>query len=106
MPNPPCLDDCAFSGRTADATRFRTIELSGARGLTFFYSFHKLYAIHAHTPTMPYAKKTFERIPKADACWVYLPIPDGEEIIAIGVQLRRRFARLSTQKPCILVSAS
>lgn len=108
MPNPPCLDDCRFCGHIPQSTRFRTIHVRGVTGLTFFFSFSRVYAIHAHTPTMPHAKRTFESLSKrrqADMAWVYLPIPKGEAIIAFGVRLRRLEGRLKAQKPCFLVIA-
>ncbi len=62
--------------------------------------------IHAHTPAMPYAKRTFEHLSKrrqAGVAWVYLPIPKGEDIIALGLRLRQFEGRLKTQQPCFLV---
>ncbi|ORY58252.1 uncharacterized protein BCR38DRAFT_448479 [Pseudomassariella vexata] len=106
MPNPPRLEDCRFCGHIPQSTRFRTIDLRGATGLTFFFSFSKVYAIHAHTPKMPHAKREFERLTKrrqADMAWVYLPIPKGDDITALGVRVRHSEGRFITQKPCFLV---
>ena len=108
MPNPPDWKDCRFSGHVPQSTRFLTIDLRGVTGLTFFFSFSKVYAVHAHTPAMPYATRTFENLSKrrqAGVAWVYLPIPKGEDIIALGVRLRQQEGRLKSQQPCFLVIA-
>ena len=108
MPNPPDWKDCRFSGHVPQSTRFRTIDLRGVTGLTFFFAFSKVYGIHAHTPTLPYATRTFKHLSKrrqAGVTWLYLPIPTGEEIIALGVRLRQLEGRLKSQQPCFLVIA-
>jgi hypothetical protein len=105
MPNPPRLEDCEFFNQMGQSTRFRTVDLRGATGLTFFFAFEKVYAIHAHTLSMPYAKSTFDRLPRIVVSWIYLPIPRGEEIVALGLRLGRRDGRLLTQRVCFLVTA-
>ncbi|KAF5990559.1 hypothetical protein FBULB1_36 [Fusarium bulbicola] len=62
-PNPPGIEDCDFYGRVTPSMQFKTTNLRSVTGLTFFFSFSKLYAIHAHTHARPYATKTFERLP-------------------------------------------
>ncbi|KAH8900409.1 hypothetical protein GQ53DRAFT_128073 [Thozetella sp. PMI_491] len=106
MPSPPRISDCEFCGHLAQSMRFRTVDLRDATGLTFFFALNKVYAVHAHTPATPHATSTFERLAKrrqADVTWVYLPVPKGEEIMAIGVRSRQLEGRSTTQKPCILV---
>ncbi|KAI5459552.1 hypothetical protein BGZ63DRAFT_388280 [Mariannaea sp. PMI_226] len=106
MPNPPRLNDCRFSGHVAQSTRFRTIDLRGTTGLTFFFSFNKVYAVHAHTPRIPEANDTFSQLSQrrqVNVAWIYLPIPKEDEIIALTVRLRRSQGRSTAQKPCFLV---
>ncbi|KAF5638207.1 hypothetical protein F25303_7762 [Fusarium sp. NRRL 25303] len=62
-PNPPGIEDCDFYGRVTPSMQFKTTNLRSVTGLTFFFSFSKLYAIHAHTHARPYATKTFDRLP-------------------------------------------
>lgn len=111
MPNPPKIEDCNFIGHIAQSTRFRSIDLQGSgdsqvTGLTFFYSFSKIYAIHAHTPTAPYAEETWKQLSRRrrpNTAWAYLPMAKGDDILAFGVRLRQIDARRTTQKPCFLV---
>ncbi|KAH6874069.1 hypothetical protein B0T10DRAFT_415763 [Thelonectria olida] len=90
MPSPPSLEDCGFCGHIAQSTRFRTADLHGATGLTFFFSHGKVYAIHAHTATEPDSRRTFERISK-------------RQIIAFGVRVKQAEGRVTAQKPCFAV---
>ncbi|KAM0560011.1 hypothetical protein ACHAPJ_003968 [Fusarium lateritium] len=105
-PNPPHLEDCEFYGRVSQSMQFKTIDLRSVTGLTFFFSFSKLYAIHAHTQTRPYATRTFERLParrRDNAVWIYLPVPTGEEITAIAMRLKNEGGGPTTQKPFFLI---
>lgn len=105
-PNPPHLEDCEFYGRVSQSMQFKTIDLRGVTGLTFFFSFSKLYAIHAHTLTRPYARRTFERLParrQENVVWIHLPTPRGEKIVAIVSRLRDQGGGPTTQKPFFLV---
>lgn len=73
----------------------RTVELDKITGLTFFVKYMDIYAIHAHTPSSPFAGTTY---PKWSMCeeslddaitWVYVPISEGDSVTTIG---RRKVA--------------
>lgn len=105
--NPPDLQDCHFHGPTDKGERFWTIDLQTATGLTFFFLRKKVYGIHAHTARKPYANSTFDRLSKTHqpkVTWVYLPIPRGEEIVALGRRLKPEPIRgtFSSQIGCFL----
>ncbi|KAF5247025.1 hypothetical protein FANTH_6602 [Fusarium anthophilum] len=105
-PNPPGIEDCDFYGRVTPSMQFKTTNLRSVTGLTFFFSFSKLYAIHAHTHARPYATKTFERLPtkrQESVVWIYLPIPRDEEITAIAMRLKVEGGAATTQKPFFMV---
>ncbi|KAF5669902.1 hypothetical protein FCIRC_9087 [Fusarium circinatum] len=105
-PNPPGIEDCDFYGRVTPTMQFKTTNLRSVTGLTFFFSFSKLYAIHAHTHTRPYATKTFERLPakrQESVVWIHLPIPKDEEITAIAMRLKVEGGGATTQKPFFMV---
>ncbi|KAH6993661.1 hypothetical protein EDB82DRAFT_499663 [Fusarium venenatum] len=106
-PSPPRLEDCEFYGRVSQSMQLKTINLYAVSGLTFFFSHSKLYAVHAHTHKSPHATTTFERLSdtrRANAVSVYLPIPKGEEIIAIIIRLRSSLegGQSTAQKPFFL----
>ncbi|KAF4447697.1 hypothetical protein F53441_8792 [Fusarium austroafricanum] len=105
-PNPPHLEDCEFYGRVSQSMQFKTIDLRSVTGLTFFFSFSKLYAVHAHTQSRPYATRTFERLParrQENVVWIYLPMPRDEEITAIAMRLKNQGGGATTQKPFFLI---
>lgn len=110
MPDPPPLAECQFSGAIIpQATQFRTIDLRRATGLTFHFNHFKVYEISTHTRASPYARATSQqqiggpRV-RSRTAWVHLPIPRGEEIMAIAVRMTHgSHHELSTQKPCFLV---
>ncbi|KAI1873757.1 uncharacterized protein JN550_003026 [Neoarthrinium moseri] len=106
--SPPMLEDCLFSTRIPQSTLFRTVDLEGVSGLTFFYCTFKFYAVHAHTPSNSCAKQTFDRlVNKKSTAWIHLPMPKGEEIIALGVRFAQAGTRgaggLVTQRPYFMV---
>jgi len=108
-PSPPSLEDCEIHGRVSSSLQLKTVDLCGVSGLTFFFAFSKLYAVHAHTPARPYATSTFERLSRRrqlDVSWAYLPMPRGEEIYSIVIRLKvTSNGQISTlQKPWFLVS--
>lgn len=81
------------------STHLRTIELDKITGLTFFVNYTDIYAIHAHTPSSPFAGPSY---PQSSVCqesmedailWVYVPIPEGDSVTAIG---RRTVAETSS----------
>ncbi|KAK8001404.1 hypothetical protein PG991_013626 [Apiospora marii] len=110
MPDPPPLADCRFSGAVIpQATQFRAIDLRRATGLTFHFNHNKVYEIFAHTRAAPYARRATSQqhhgVPHVTyrRAWVHLPIPKGEEILAIAVRMTHgSHHELSTQKPCFL----
>ncbi|KAF4972541.1 hypothetical protein FSARC_928 [Fusarium sarcochroum] len=67
--------------------QFRTVSLSHTTGLTFFYRPGKVYSIHSHTVAEPSAVRAFERLPREirqEVLWVYVPVPPGDRIMAMG----------------------
>jgi hypothetical protein len=89
--------------------QLKTVGLCNVTGLTFFFSYSKLYTVHAHTHRDPFATMAWRRFsemrrPKVLA--VYLPIPQGEEIIAIVIRLRNSLegGQSTAQKASFLVS--
>ncbi|KAI7764104.1 hypothetical protein LZL87_006486 [Fusarium oxysporum] len=105
-PNPPGIEDCDFYGRVTPSMQFKTTNLRSVTGLTFFFSFSKLYAIHAHTHARPYATKTFDRLPvkrQESVVWIYLPMPRDEEITSIAMRLKVEGGGATTQKPFFMI---
>lgn len=112
MPDPPPLADCRFSGAVIpQATQFRSIDLRRSTGLTFHFDHNKVYEISTHTRAAPYSRRATAsqrqnggpRV-RYRTVWVHLPIPRGEEIMAIAVRMTYGgHHELSTQKPCFLV---
>ncbi|KAH0593015.1 hypothetical protein MHUMG1_09262 [Metarhizium humberi] len=54
-------------------------------GITFFFCFGEIYAIHAHTRRTPSAQSTYQLLSRrrqASVTWVYIPI-SGEDYIAL-----------------------
>jgi hypothetical protein len=93
-------------GMTGQSTQFRTIDTHKTTGITFFLELGMIFGIHGHTPTMPCAKTTFERLPRRrqrGVTWAYIPIPTGDQIFALAVPSRNSDG---LSKPCILVVAS
>lgn len=108
MPCPPALDDCRFYGHIPRSIRFRTVDLQAATGVTFFFATSKVFAVHAHTPAAPDARATFARLSKQrqeKVSWVYLPLPEGEEVTALGLRLRKPEKWPTIQMPCFLVGS-
>ncbi|KAF5624453.1 hypothetical protein F52700_9621 [Fusarium sp. NRRL 52700] len=105
-PSPPGIEDCEFYGRVTSSMQFKTTDLRSVTGLTFFFSFSKLYAIHAHTHARPYASKAFDRLPakrQESVVWIYLPMPRDEEITAIAMRLKVEGGGATTQKPFFMI---
>ncbi|KAH8758031.1 hypothetical protein F5883DRAFT_357265, partial [Diaporthe sp. PMI_573] len=88
--DPPKLEHCNFYGTPRQSwQRFRTVDLSKARGITFFYINGYLYGIHIHLPTHPCALSTFERLSErsqSGSVWIYLPISQSDAILAFGTR--------------------
>ncbi|CAI6095153.1 unnamed protein product [Clonostachys chloroleuca] len=73
-------------------TRFTTLDLRRCDGLTFFIVPDGVHAIHAHTPESPNAVEAFERLGlyyNGPVTWFYLPLAAHDEVISIGLRLRR-----------------
>ncbi|KAK2692253.1 hypothetical protein QWA68_008194 [Fusarium oxysporum] len=105
-PKPPGIEDCDFYGRVTPSMQFKTTNLRSVTGLTFFFSFSKLYAIHAHTHARPCATKTFDRLPvkrQESVVWIYLPMPRDEEITSIAMRLKVEGGGATTQKPFFMI---
>ncbi|KID82755.1 hypothetical protein MGU_09924 [Metarhizium guizhouense ARSEF 977] len=85
-PTPPALNRCSFHpAGLSHSTQFRTIQLSQTTGITFFFCFGEIYAIHAHTRRTPSAQSTYQLLSRrrqASVTWVYIPI-SGEDYIAL-----------------------
>ncbi|KAH6667292.1 hypothetical protein B0J14DRAFT_489952, partial [Halenospora varia] len=92
-PTPPDLEYCTFYPANITAsTCFRTIEMRETIGITFFFCRGKVYAIHAHTLTMPCAMTTLEHLScrrQRTVAWVYIPISPSDQVVAFGTQLQR-----------------
>ncbi|RFU24599.1 hypothetical protein B7463_g11741, partial [Scytalidium lignicola] len=105
-PTPPDLEHCTFCPANITAsTRFHTINLRKTTGITFFFCHGEVYAIHAHTPTLPYAKKTLEHLSsrrQRSVIWVYIPISPSDQVAAFGVQLKRSIGHFVTGQPRFL----
>ncbi|KAK8058359.1 hypothetical protein PG994_008807 [Apiospora phragmitis] len=111
MPDPPPVADCRFAGAVVpQATQFLTVDLRRATGLTFHFDHGKVYEISAHTREAPYARRAVQQQQQNGGrrmvdrtVWVHLPIPKGEEILAVAVRMTRaNHHELSTQRPCFL----
>lgn len=93
-------------------SRFLAFPLKGISGLSFVSGDCVFISIHAHTRAQPLAElphdiAVYQEIgrPKlyqlSDLTWLYLPMPPGEEILAIGICSSSTGNRLL--RPCIVV---
>ena len=111
LPNPPpqplsnpLVSGFSLCGTISASARLCTIDMATITGLTFFFNQCDLLAIHAHTPTAPYAAMppaSFSWRVQAFATWVYVPIPANDRVLAVGV--RGLDAASFMHPPCILV---
>uniref|UniRef100_A0A8H7NLL4 Uncharacterized protein n=1 Tax=Bionectria ochroleuca TaxID=29856 RepID=A0A8H7NLL4_BIOOC len=86
-------------------SRFTSLDLGGCDGLTFFIVPDGVHSIHAHTPESPNAIKAFERLRRDyEGCvtWFYLPLAAHDEVLAIGLRLRR-FAHRDRMNPTFVI---
>ncbi|KAK8031448.1 hypothetical protein PG990_001182 [Apiospora arundinis] len=103
MPNPPLLAQCQFTKDIPQSTRFRTVDVRSASGLTFFFCNSKMYGIYGHTHAAKKQRAANQRGGVCDMAWIHLPIPEGEEIRAIVLRMRRSDGVMTrTQNPCFL----
>ncbi|KAJ3542142.1 hypothetical protein NM208_g4253 [Fusarium decemcellulare] len=90
-PTPPDLKRCQFyPADIISSTQFRTIQLSRTSGITFFFCYGEIYAVHAHTRTAPYAQSTYQRMShrrRQAVTWVYVPISKEDSITALGARM-------------------
>ncbi|XP_044721677.1 uncharacterized protein HRG_04592 [Hirsutella rhossiliensis] len=90
-PTPPDLGQCVFyPAAITSSTQFRTINLSETTGITFFFSYGEIYAIHAHTWEAPCAHSTYRRLSRRrqqSIIWVYVPISQKDSISALGARM-------------------
>ncbi|CAG9986409.1 unnamed protein product [Clonostachys byssicola] len=73
-------------------SRFATLDLRRCNGLTFFIVPDGVHAIHAHTPESPSAVEAFERLRlyyAGPVSWFYVPLAADDEVLDIGLRLRR-----------------
>ena len=79
---------------------FHTIDLNKIFGLTFLISYRGVYNIHGHTSQRLSAKAAIEPLStrqRQALCCLFVPLPPGEKILAIGVRWHTR------SNPCFLV---
>ncbi len=89
---PPDLPSCG--GRPRDLSswqRFHAVETDSIRGLTFFLSCvtGELFGIYIHHTEESCAASMYERFWKRNRrayVWIFLPIPKGDRILALGVR--------------------
>lgn len=63
----------------------RTADLTRATGLTFFLKQGTRFAgLHVHTPRAPFAELLPGQPGRDRICWVYVPIPPGDQILAFA----------------------
>ncbi|KAL1844965.1 hypothetical protein VTK73DRAFT_1420 [Phialemonium thermophilum] len=93
--NPP--DETQILAYPVDlpACRFlHAVELGSVRGLTFFFEpGGALRNIHVHRFDHPCAISTYDRLgyrTRQFLVWVYLPIPEGDELVVFGLRTFRR----------------
>ncbi|KAJ3525967.1 hypothetical protein NM208_g11412 [Fusarium decemcellulare] len=82
------LDQCASSINSLSYFRFKTVDLSTATGLTFFYSEagNVMFSIHVHTRNLPLAHLCrFHAKDRLDNI-IYVPLPPGDEIEWLAVR--------------------
>lgn len=107
VPTPPALKQCVFfPDNITPTTQFRTIELRYVLGITFFFLGGEIHAIHTHTSTEPYAKKTWDRFSyrrQQRVVWFYLPISRLDEVEVFGTRLRICDGRPESSDICLLV---
>ncbi|CAK7234565.1 hypothetical protein SBRCBS47491_008990 [Sporothrix bragantina] len=86
-PSPPLLDDCNIVlKRLLPATRFQTVPLDRADGITFIFEHTKVEAVHVHTPATPAARSTVLSLDDTNITWVYVPIATDDRVLAVGVR--------------------
>ncbi|KAI4593625.1 hypothetical protein KJ359_009109 [Pestalotiopsis sp. 9143b] len=93
IPNPPCLTDVAWNQHLnpTERVRFKTVDLQGVSGITFFYSrVGRLLRVHGHTAQEPTAEGTFNQIRpefQPDVLWIFCPVSERDTITAIRFAL-------------------
>ncbi len=76
-----------------DARLLHTLDLHKVSGLSFLMLDFGVCAIHGHTSEQPSAISTIEALlirDRAYICCLFVPLPPGEKILAIGVRLLNR----------------
>ncbi|RSL80391.1 hypothetical protein CEP52_017394 [Fusarium oligoseptatum] len=90
-PTPPDLQRCRFyPAKITRSTRFRTIDLRQTNGITFFFCYGEIYAVHAHTRSFPCAQTTYQRLShrrQQSVTWVYVPFSQQDSIAALGARM-------------------
>lgn len=85
--------------RDRTSWRYYITSLDQVTGLTFFFKSGRFYGVHSHTAKIPYAAEFLERFPyplRPRLSWVYVPLPPGDDIVAMGVHGgRRKFIMVS-----------
>lgn len=91
------LKSCEFFPKQPDDSCYmRTINLKRTAGLTFFYGFDSLYAIHNHTSKHPSAAATFRgflgsKMDREHKFWLFSPLADNEAIEALQIYRKYMF---------------
>lgn len=82
------------------------IDTRACFGITFFLVRNAIVAAHPHTQSAPTAVGTFRclsPLQQSKTCWIYLPLPRGEEIVEYGTRCLENDENLYPF-PCLLVS--
>lgn len=89
-PTPPSLSsDCRLLFQhITPASRFQTVPLDRADGVTFLFEHDKVSAVHMHTPATPTARMNFLCLDPISVAWVYVPIARaaGDRVLAFGAR--------------------
>ncbi|KAF4984743.1 hypothetical protein FZEAL_104 [Fusarium zealandicum] len=102
FPNENRLHMLNYSEIFADsyATQNHTILFSQITGITFFYAYYTLKAIHGHTRAMPSAMHVIEKFPcrvQQKLSWLYIPISSNDQVTALGFGLYDCLALIRTK---------
>ncbi|KAI0104219.1 hypothetical protein GGR51DRAFT_561028 [Nemania sp. FL0031] len=85
-PNPPDLLSCqAYEINQAGNRRFFAVELARIRGISFFFSSHKLRGVHVGALS---ASPLLQRmVQDSSTLWCYLPITNQDRVLVLGVRV-------------------
>jgi hypothetical protein len=86
--------------------QFAVLDTRPSFGITFFVVRGYVVATHEHTPRAPHALETFRSLDplyQPKALWIYVSLPEGEEVSGYGLRYLENEAELLRSCPTLIV---